>query len=57
MTRRMLLSQIWGADYGAVSRYLHISIGQLRLKIEPDPASPHFSLTVPGVGSRLTEEP
>jgi two-component system, OmpR family, KDP operon response regulator KdpE len=56
MTRQMLLSQVWGTGYGADSHYLHVYIGQLRRKIEPDPASPHFILTVPGVGYRFTEE-
>ena len=52
MTRQMLLTQVWGTGYGADSHYLHVYIGQLRRKIEPDPAHPHFILTVPGVGYR-----
>src|SRR5438045_3923861 len=56
MTRQMLLTQVWGTGYGADSHYLHVYIGQLRRKIEPDPASPHFILTVPGVGYRFTDE-
>jgi two-component system, OmpR family, KDP operon response regulator KdpE len=56
MTRQMLLSQVWGAGYGADAHYLHVYIGQLRRKIEPDPAHPHFILTVSGVGYRFTDE-
>lgn len=59
MTRQMLLSQVWGTGYGAEAHYLHVYIGQLRRKIEPDPAHPRFILTVSGVGYRFTvdEEP
>jgi two-component system KDP operon response regulator KdpE len=56
MTRQMLLTQVWGTGYGADSHYLHVYIGQLRRKIEPDPAHPRFILTVPGVGYRFTYE-
>jgi two-component system KDP operon response regulator KdpE len=56
MTRQMLLSQVWGTGYGADSHYLHVYIGQLRRKIEPDPTHPHFILTVPGVGYRFIDE-
>ena len=50
MTRQMLLKEVWGTGYGAEAHYLHVYIGQLRRKIEPDPASPRLILTVPGVG-------
>jgi len=56
MTRQMLLSQIWGPGYGADAHYLHVYIGQLRRKIEPDPVHPRFIITVPGVGYRFTDE-
>ena len=56
MTRQMLLSQVWGTGYGADSHYLHVYIGQLRRKIEPDPAHPRFILTVSGVGYRFSAE-
>lgn len=53
MTRHMLLSEVWGTAYGAESHYLHVYVGQLRRKIEPDPAHPRFILTVSGVGYRF----
>jgi two-component system, OmpR family, KDP operon response regulator KdpE len=53
MTRHMLLSQVWGTGYGTESHYLHVYIGQLRRKIEPDPAHPRFILTISGVGYRF----
>ncbi|HEU5374748.1 MAG TPA: response regulator transcription factor [Ktedonobacteraceae bacterium] len=56
MTRQMLLSQVWGAGYGADAHYLHVYVGQLRRKIEPDPAHPRFILTISGVGYRFSSE-
>ncbi|HEU5384004.1 MAG TPA: response regulator transcription factor [Ktedonobacteraceae bacterium] len=56
MTRQMLLSQVWGTGYGADAHYLHVYVGQLRRKIEPDPAHPRFILTVSGVGYRFSSE-
>lgn len=56
MTRQMLLSQVWGTGYGAESHYLHVYVGQLRRKIEPDPAHPRFILTIAGVGYRFNSD-
>lgn len=56
MTRQMLLSQVWGTGYGADAHYLHVYIGQLRRKIEPDPAHPRFILTISGVGYRFNSD-
>lgn len=56
MTRPKLLSQVWGTGYGAESHYLHVYVGQLRRKIEPDPAHPRFILTISGVGYRFNAD-
>ncbi len=56
MTRHMLLAQVWGTGYGTESHYLHVYIGQLRRKIEPDPAHPRFILTISGVGYRFSAD-
>ncbi|GLV56173.1 DNA-binding response regulator [Dictyobacter sp. S3.2.2.5] len=56
MTRQMLLSQVWGTGYGTEAHYLHVYVGQLRRKIEPDSAHPRFILTVSGVGYRFNTE-
>lgn len=56
MTRQMLLSQVWGTGYGTEAHYLHVYIGQLRRKIEPDPTHPRFIITVSGVGYRFNTE-
>jgi two-component system, OmpR family, KDP operon response regulator KdpE len=56
MTRQMLLTQVWGTGYGTEAHYLHVYVGQLRRKIEPDPAHPRFILTVSGVGYRFNAD-
>jgi len=56
MTRHMLLSQVWGTGYGTEAHYLHVYVGQLRRKIEPDPAHPRFILTISGVGYRFNAD-
>jgi len=56
MTRQMLLKEVWGTGYSAEAHYLHVYIGQLRRKIEPDPAQPRFILTISGVGYRFNSD-
>ena len=56
MTRQMLLSQVWGTGYGTEAHYLHVYIGQLRRKVEPDATHPRFILTVSGVGYRFNAD-
>ncbi len=56
MTPQMLLTQVWGVDHDKQSHFLHVYIGQLRRKIEPDPAHPRLLLTVSGAGYRFSDE-
>ncbi len=56
MTPQMLITQVWGADRDIQSHYLHVYIGQLRRKIEPNPATPRLLLSVAGVGYRFSDE-
>jgi two-component system, OmpR family, KDP operon response regulator KdpE len=53
LTHRMLLQSVWGPEYGRESEYLRVYINRLRHKLEPDPTSPHYFLTEPGVGYRF----
>ena len=53
ITHRQLLRQVWGAGYESETHILRVNISNLRRKIEPDPAQPHYILTEPGVGYRL----
>ena len=56
VTHRQLLSDVWGAEYVDHTHYLRIYMGQLRAKIESDPADPRFLLTETGVGYRLADD-
>ena len=56
VTHRSLLRAVWGPEYEDVRPYLHVTVGQLRRKIEPDPSRPRHVLTEPGVGYRLSED-
>jgi|SRR6185503_20166501 len=53
LTHRKLLSAIWGANYAEQTEYLRVFIGQLRKKIERDPAAPRYILTEPWIGYRF----
>lgn len=53
LTHRALLGAVWGGDYTEQTEYLRVFIGQLRKKIEPDPARPRYILTEPWVGYRF----
>ena len=56
LTHRQLLEKVWGAAYIEHNHYVRIHMGQLRRKIEPDPARPRYLITETGVGYRLNEE-
>jgi two-component system, OmpR family, KDP operon response regulator KdpE len=56
MTHRQILEKIWGPAHVEDTPYLRVFIGQLRAKIEVDPASPRMILTEPGVGYRISGE-
>jgi two-component system, OmpR family, KDP operon response regulator KdpE len=56
ITHRMLLREVWGSEYLDARPYLHVHVGQLRRKIEPDPANPIYLLTEPGVGYRFASQ-
>lgn len=50
---RDLLIAVWGAAHKDDTQYLRVVVGQLRQKLEPDPAKPSLIETEPGVGYRL----
>ena len=52
VTHRQLLTAVWGPAHEHDVQYLRVFVGQLRQKIEPDPAAPALILTEPGVGYR-----
>jgi two-component system KDP operon response regulator KdpE len=49
----LLLSSIWGADYGNEVEYLRTFVRQLRKKIEDDPAHPRYLTTEAFIGYRF----
>jgi two-component system KDP operon response regulator KdpE len=55
VTHRQLLGEVWGAEFTEHTHYLRLYMGQLRAKLEADPADPQRLLTEPGVGYRLVE--
>jgi two-component system KDP operon response regulator KdpE len=56
LTHRQLLVEVWGPPYADQTHYLRVYMGQLRHKLEAEPARPRFLLTEPGVGYRLVAE-
>jgi two-component system KDP operon response regulator KdpE len=56
LTHRQLLKEAWGPAYATQTQYLRVYMGQLRHKLEPDPARPRYLVTEPGVGYRLRVE-
>ncbi len=55
VTHRQLLKEVWGPE-AHESHYLRVYMGQLRKKLESDPAQPRYLLTETGVGYRLAGE-
>lgn len=55
VTHRQLLADVWGAEFTAHTHDLRLYMGQLRAKLEAEPAEPQRLLTEPGVGYRLVE--
>lgn len=57
VTHRQLLADVWGPEFVDHTHYLRLYMGQLRAKLEADPADPQRLLTEPGVGYRLHHDP
>jgi two-component system KDP operon response regulator KdpE len=53
LTHRQILNEIWGPNAVAHTHYLRVYMGQLRHKLEADPARPRWLHTETGVGYRL----
>ncbi len=48
-----LLEAVWGEASQEQPEYLRVFMGQLRKKLEPDPANPRYLVTEPWVGYRF----
>jgi len=55
LTHQMILRDVWGPQHQSDVQYLRVYAGELRKKLELDPAQPRFVITEPGVGYRLRE--
>ncbi|RDJ24246.1 response regulator [Bosea caraganae] len=53
LTHRQILTAVWGPAHEHDVQYLRVFVGQLRQKLEDDPAAPKLIETEPGVGYRL----
>lgn len=51
LTHKFLLNELWSVPIDP--QYLRVYVRQLRQKIEPNPARPHYIMTETGVGYRL----
>jgi two-component system KDP operon response regulator KdpE len=56
VTHRQLLQEVWGPGYEDETHYLRVHFAHVRAKIEPDPSSPRYVITEPGIGYRLQAE-
>lgn len=53
LTHRMILTHVWGPEYGEEVHYLRVFVRLLRRKVEPDPDRPRYILTDMGVGYHI----
>jgi len=50
LTYSYLLTKVWGPEYLDEHEYLHVIVGRLRKRLEPNPMNPVYIITVPTVG-------
>jgi two-component system KDP operon response regulator KdpE len=53
LSHRQILNSVWGPRHADDAQYVRVYMGQLRRKIERDPARPKYLVTESGVGYRL----
>jgi len=54
-TREQLLQKVWGYDFFGDARTVDVHVRRVREKIEPEPESPRYIITVWGVGYKFVE--
>jgi two-component system KDP operon response regulator KdpE len=57
LTHRTILKTIWGPNAVDQPEHLWVLMAQLRKKIERDPSTPHYLVSEPWVGYRLSSSP
>lgn len=55
--RTEMLDKVWGEDYFGEEKVVDVNIRRLRKKIESDPSSPKYIVTVWGMGYKWTPNP
>jgi two-component system, OmpR family, KDP operon response regulator KdpE len=53
VTAKQLLQDVWGPHYGDETNYLRVHFAHIRRKLEPNPSSPRYFITEPGMGYRF----
>ena len=53
LTRMQLIDRVWGSDYVGDTKTLDVHVKRLRGKLEPDPATPRYLVTVRGLGYKF----
>jgi len=53
LSQRRLLTEVWGPGYETAQGNLRLYMGQLRRKLEEDPARPRHLVNEPGMGYRF----
>jgi two-component system KDP operon response regulator KdpE len=56
LTHQQILREVWGPNHSSDTQYLRVYMGQLRHKLEQNPARPRYLVTEPGVGYRLRSD-
>ncbi len=54
-SRAELLSKVWNDDYGLDPRKIDVHIRRLRMKIEENPSSPQYIITIRGRGYKFRD--
>ena len=53
LTRGQLIDRVWGSDYVGDTKTLDVHVKRLRAKLEPEPSTPKYLVTVRGLGYKL----
>jgi two-component system KDP operon response regulator KdpE len=51
--QKQLLQEVWGPQYETETNYLRVFMAQVRRKLEPNPSTPRYFVTEPGMGYRF----
>ncbi len=55
LTHRQILKEVWGPNHENQAHSVRVCMGELRKKLENEPARPRWLVTEPGVGYRLRD--